>query len=142
MIELEKKLIEDNLDKMRQADDKSKLAQKLTALREKYNDLIKQKAELQSELIKCEEDKLEVSKALVELQIENTRLMEIIQNEKYEMNNKLLNAESDLLSINVREERAIKTVQELQDRLKELMEEKRELEIEYVALKKNFINKS
>jgi hypothetical protein len=64
-------------------------------------------------LIKSEEDKLEVSKALVELQIENTRLMEIIQNEKYEMNNKLLNAESDLLTINVREEKALRTVQEL-----------------------------
>lgn len=67
--------------------------------------------------------------------------MEIIQNEKYEMNNKLLNAESDLLSINVREEKAIKTVQELQDRLKEMNDDKRELEIEYVALKKNFLNK-
>lgn len=39
--------------------------------------------------------------------------MEIIQNEKYEMNHKLLNAESDLLSINLREEKAIKTIQEL-----------------------------
>ena len=36
LIELEKKLIEDNLDKMRQADDKQKLAQKLSALREKF----------------------------------------------------------------------------------------------------------
>jgi len=34
--------------------------------------------------------------------------MEIIQNEKYDMNNKLLNAESDLLSINIREEKALK----------------------------------
>lgn len=36
--------------------------------------------------------------------------MEIIQNEKYEMNNKLLNAESDLLTINVREEKALRVV--------------------------------
>jgi chromosome segregation ATPase len=66
--------------------------------------------------------------------------MEIIQNEKYEMNTKLLNAESDLLSINVREEKALKSVQELQDRMKELSEEKRELEIEFVSLKKNYLN--
>ena len=45
---------------------------------------------------------------MVELQIENTRLMEIIQNEKYEMNNRLLNAEGDLLAVNVREEKAIR----------------------------------
>lgn len=140
LIELEKKLIEDNLDKMRNADDKQKMAQKLSALREKYNEIVRQKAELQQELIRSEEEKLEVSKALVELQIENTRLMEIIQNEKYDMNNKLLNAESDMLSMNVREEKALKTIQELQDRFKDMMEEKRGLEIEFVALKKNYIN--
>jgi CRISPR/Cas system-associated protein Cas5 (RAMP superfamily) len=64
-------------------------------------------------LIRAEEEKLEVSKALVELQIENTRLMEIIQNEKYEANSKLVNAEQDMLSLNIREEKALKTVQEL-----------------------------
>ena len=58
------------------------------------------------------------------------------------MNNKLLNAESDLLTINVREEKAIRTVQELQDRMKEAIEEERELEIEFVALKKNYITVS
>ena len=36
-------------------------------MREKFNDIVRQKAELQSELIRSEEEKLEVSKALVEL---------------------------------------------------------------------------
>ena len=36
--------------------------------------------------------------------------MEIVQNEKYDSNNKLLNAEQDLLSLNIREEKALKTV--------------------------------
>ncbi|CAD8184449.1 unnamed protein product [Paramecium octaurelia] len=140
MLELEKKLIEDNLDKMRNADEKQRMAQKLSTMREKYNEIVRQKAELQQELIRSEEEKLEVSKALVELQIENTRLMEIIQNEKYDMNNKLLNAESDLLSLNIREEKALKSIQELQDNLKETKDDKRALEIEFVALKKNYIN--
>lgn len=39
IVELEKKLIEDNLDKMRNADEKSRLSQKLGELREKYNQL-------------------------------------------------------------------------------------------------------
>lgn len=67
LIELEKKLIENHLDKMRQADDKQRLAAKLADIREKYNLLIKEKADLQGDLIKSEEEKLEVSKALVEL---------------------------------------------------------------------------
>ena len=100
---------------------------------------MRNKADLQGELIKCEEEKLEVSKALVELQIENTKLMEQIQNEKYDVNNKLLNAESDIVAHTLKEEKAIQQIAELQDRLKEMIEEKRELEIEFVALKKNFI---
>lgn len=47
------------------------------------------------------------------MQIENTKLMEIIQNEKYDHNNKLLNAENDILSLNIKEEKAMKLVQEL-----------------------------
>lgn len=54
------------------------MAQKLSTMREKFNEIVKEKAELRQELIKSEEEKLEVSKTLVELQIENTRLMEII----------------------------------------------------------------
>jgi len=42
-------------------------------------------------LIQSEQEKLEVSKALVDLQIENTKLMEILQNEKFELNNKIIN---------------------------------------------------
>jgi len=43
------------------------MASKLSEIREKYNNLLKEKSDLQSELIRSEEDKLEVSKALVEL---------------------------------------------------------------------------
>jgi coiled-coil domain-containing protein 78 len=43
-------------------------------MKAKFNDLIKAKAELQSDLITSEEEKLKVSKALIELQIDNTAL--------------------------------------------------------------------
>ncbi len=46
MIELEKKLIENNLDKMRQADEKQRMAAKLSDLREKYNRIVKDKSDL------------------------------------------------------------------------------------------------
>ena len=71
---------------------------------------------MQSELIRSEEEKLEISKALVELQIENTKLMESVQNEKYDLNNQLLNAESDVLALNVKEEQALRQIADLQDR--------------------------
>ena len=34
--------------------------------------------------------------------------MEMLQNEKFELNNKVLNAEGDILAINLREEKAIR----------------------------------
>lgn len=109
-------------------------------MKNKFNDLIKSKADLQGELIFCEEEKLKVSKALIELQIENTKLQEMIQNNQFDVNTKLLHAENDMLELNLKEERAAKAIQELQEKLRDALDEKKEIEIEFVALKKNFLN--
>ena len=45
-------------------------------MKAKFNDLVKTKADLQQDLIYSEEEKLKVSKALIELQIENTKINE------------------------------------------------------------------
>jgi coiled-coil domain-containing protein 78 len=65
--ELEKKLIEENLEKLRFTDDKQKLVQRMQEMKSKFNELVQSKAELQAELITSEEEKLKVSKALIEL---------------------------------------------------------------------------
>lgn len=109
-------------------------------MKAKFNDLIQSKADLQSELISSEEEKLKVSKALIELQIDNTRLQELISNGQYDINTKLLHQENDMLEFNLKEERAAKAIQELQDKLRESLDDKKELEIEFVALKKNYLN--
>jgi predicted nucleic acid-binding Zn-ribbon protein len=68
--------------------------------------------------------------------------MEIIQSEKYDANNKIIDQEAEILSLNVREEKAMTIVQEIQEKLRNAIDDKRELEIEFVALKKNFLNVS
>lgn len=77
---------------------------------------------------------------MIELQIENTKLQEILQNDKFNINSKLLHAENDVLEANLKEERAAQAIQDLQDKLKEALDDKKEIEIEFVALKKNFLN--
>lgn len=52
----------------------------------------------------------------------------------------MLHAENDMLELSLREERAAKAIQELQDKLREALDDKKELEIEFVALKKNYLN--
>lgn len=64
----------------------------------------------------------------------------MLSNNNFEVNTKLLYAENDLLELNLKEERAAKAIQELQDKLREALDDKREIEIEFVALKKNFLN--
>jgi chromosome segregation ATPase len=111
--ELEKKLIEETLEKMKGNEDKSKLVSKMQEMKSKFNELVKAKADMQGELIRAEEEKLKVSKALIELQIENTRMLESIQNEDFDQNAKMLHAETDILEANLKEERAAKAVGDL-----------------------------
>jgi predicted nuclease with TOPRIM domain len=76
---LNKNIREMELDKLKMVEIRARLKKTLVELREKYNLLVQSKADLQEELIRVEEDKLDVSKALIELQIENTKLFEVIQ---------------------------------------------------------------
>ena len=64
----------------------------------------------------------------------------MLQNEKYDANNKLLNAEGDILTMNMKEDQALKQIADLQDKIRDIAQEKREIEMEFVALKKNFIS--
>ena len=114
--------------------------QKMAEMKSKFNDMVKSKADLQQELIKSEEQKLKVSKALIELQIENTKMNEQIQNSTFDVNTKLMRAEDDLLEVNIKEERASKAIAELQDRLSEARNDRKDMEIEFIALKKNYYN--
>ena len=112
----------------------------MAEMKSKFNDMVKSKADLQQELIKSEEQKLKVSKALIELQIENTKMNEQIQNQTFDVNTKLMRAEDDLLEVNIKEERASKAIAELQDRLAEARNDRKDMEIEFIALKKNYYN--
>ena len=95
---------------MRFTDDKQKLVTRMQEMKSKFNELVQSKAELQAELITSEEEKLKVSKALIELQIENTRMQEMVQNGQFDTSAKLLHAENDMLELNLREERAAKAI--------------------------------
>lgn len=55
---VETKLVEENLQRMKDAEEKQQLTQKLVELRDKYNELVKSKADLNAELIASEEEKL------------------------------------------------------------------------------------
>lgn len=137
--DLERQLIEGNLDKLRFIDEKTQLGDRIRELKEAYNRLVKEKSDLQEELILSEEERLQIGKALIELQIENARLHEQHADSDFDVSNKLLHAESEVLAANMREEKAQQAINGMQDKVKEADESKRKFEIESMAARVNLI---
>eukprot|EP01022_Parablepharisma_sp_SALTPOND_P003353 TRINITY_DN1133_c0_g1_i1.p1 TRINITY_DN1133_c0_g1~~TRINITY_DN1133_c0_g1_i1.p1 ORF type:complete len:612 (+),score=123.10 TRINITY_DN1133_c0_g1_i1:6814-8649(+) len=140
--EMEKRMIDENLEALKFADDKKQVSSKVQDMRDKYNALVAEKIELQKLLLTSEEEKVAVSKALIELQIENAKLNEMVQSSNFEGQTKAVSEEAEGLELQLRLEKAQKVAQELQQELAKALEDKKELEIEFVALKKNFLNKT
>lgn len=67
MAELERKLLDTNIVSMKTKDESNRLVSQMGEIKNKFNDVVKSKTELQQELITSEEEKLKVSKALIEL---------------------------------------------------------------------------
>lgn len=64
---------------------------------------------------------------------------EQIQNQTYDVNTKLMHAENDLMEQNVKEERAAKAIAELQDALEAARSDRRDIDMELIAVKKNYL---
>lgn len=137
--ELERKLIQYDMDKIRVQEEKRGLVARLTDMRDKFNAMVEEKAGMQGALIDSEEEKLKISKAIIELQIEYSRLEEQLQQSRFEADSKVLHAESSLVERGVKEEKAAQAIGDLQEKVQKLLEEKKEMEVEYVALRKNYL---
>lgn len=135
--ELEKELIEGNLDKLDYYNDRVKLADKIRGLKDSYNQMVKSKSELEEELIRCEEERLSITKQFIDLQIEHTALEEKQSGAGYGVNKKLMEAENELLSSRAKEDAAVKAINEMQTKLQNTMESHRFMEIEFVTMKQN-----
>lgn len=133
-------MVDQNINILKANDERDKLIVRLKEIKDKFNDVVREKAELQQELISSEEEKLKVSKALIELQIENVNLQQQIQEQSFEINQKLMHTENELLEKNVNTEASSKAIKELQDQLAAALEDKQAVEMEFIALKKNFYN--
>ena len=83
--ELEGQIIKDNLEKTKMREENEKIYEKLMEIRTKYNELVSQKSSISAELIESEEERLKVSKALVDLQIENNRMKENSDERNFEL---------------------------------------------------------
>ena len=137
-MDLEKKVVEDNLRKIKKIDNDGRLAERLGELKEKYNRMVRLKRELHGELIKSEEEKLQISKALVESQLEKTKLMEDLENRNFNSKNKLVGQEAEIINLRCRQEKALETVSEIQEKFEVALEDKKDIETELLVIRTNY----
>eukprot|EP00941_MAST-03F_sp_MAST-3F-sp1_P002537 g2537.t1 len=111
---------------------------KLEELRKQFDKLTVNKSKVQMQLIEVEEEKLRVSKALLDVQIELNEKTEAFSKKEYELVNKLLQAENDILELEMKATRKHEGMSKLQDGNIRLAEEKKAITLEFVTIKNNF----
>ena len=74
------------------------------------------------------------------MQVHHSSLEEKLSGSNYGVNKKLIEAENELLASKMREDKAVSTINEMQQKLQKIMEKNREMEIEFVSMKQNIRN--
>ena len=132
--------VRDKMAILKLREDNRAVFNKLQEFRKKYQDIVGSKAKLQETLIVAEQEKLKISKALIDLQIENNELVERSENDKYELVTKLLNAENEIMESERKEQKKISNVEDLKGQITKLTKEKKALALEFITLKTNYMN--
>lgn len=138
--DLEKELIEGNLDKLQYYDERVKLADKIRELKESYNGLVKSKSDLEEELIRSEEERLNITKQFIDFQVEHSALQEKFSGSDYGTNKKLIEAENEVIASRMKEDKAIQALSQMQKKLQDNLEKTRAMEIEFISMKQNLKN--
>eukprot|EP01022_Parablepharisma_sp_SALTPOND_P008815 TRINITY_DN136_c0_g6_i1.p4 TRINITY_DN136_c0_g6~~TRINITY_DN136_c0_g6_i1.p4 ORF type:complete len:619 (+),score=132.25 TRINITY_DN136_c0_g6_i1:11833-13689(+) len=140
--ELEKRLVGENMNQLSFVQEKKAIFGQFQELKEKYNEVLRQKGQAQSQLLKAEEEKLALSQSVVELQIENAKLQEQLHSTQIDQNAENMEERWDTTNLLEDRENAKKEIESLKDKLKMALEDNREIEAEFMTLKKNFLEKA
>lgn len=132
--ELEGKLAQEALEKRLVREDKAKLAALLGELKTKYNELFDNELEVRKELLACEQEKLALSKAFVQFEIESNSRAKELDGDKFEAETKLLRAEQLVLEIQQDDSKKATQIQDLVAKMNELIREKQVLTEELALL--------
>ncbi|KAJ6657561.1 hypothetical protein lerEdw1_002276 [Lerista edwardsae] len=120
-------------------DRNERLYAKLGELQEKMGHLAGSKTDLSSRLVRSEEDKLKISKDLVDVQIETNKMREQHEAENFELKSMVLALENRILEVELHDERVTGERDALRDRLQALEANRKELADEYLVLKSNYL---
>ncbi|XP_067290663.1 coiled-coil domain-containing protein 78 [Pseudorasbora parva] len=100
------------------------------------------KSDLSVRLVQCEEDKLKISKDLVDVQIEANKMIERYEAELFDLKNMVLSQEGTASSLQTERDRLRQEVSAVSARLEVIERNERDLAEEYSVLKSNFLSLS
>ncbi|NXR09874.1 CCD78 protein, partial [Semnornis frantzii] len=119
--------------------DRIKELQHLRDLLERTGKLAGSKPDLSARVVLSEEEKLEVSKDLLDLQIETNKMKEQYETENFELKNKMLALEQRVEELELSSQQVGSERDALWERLQALEGKRQELANEYISLKSNYL---
>ncbi|KAM6054305.1 coiled-coil domain-containing protein 78 [Chlamydotis macqueenii] len=119
--------------------DRNERLHRLGDLQERMGKLAGSKTDLSARIIFSEEEKLKISKDLIDLQIETNRMKEQYEMENFELKNMILALENRVLELERGSEKVTGERDALRERLQALEASRRELADEYIVLKSNYL---
>ncbi|XP_069036911.1 coiled-coil domain-containing protein 78 [Lepisosteus oculatus] len=120
-------------------DKNERLFSKLGDLQDKLGHLAGSKTDLSSKLVFSEEEKLKISKDLIEMQIQTNNMREQYEAEGFELKNKILTLENQLVELEMERDRLGRENQAMRGRLQTAERNHKELADEYITLKSNYL---
>ncbi|NXI44510.1 CCD78 protein, partial [Galbula dea] len=108
-------------------------------LQERTGKLAGSKTDLSARMLFSEEEKLKISKDLVDLQIETNKMKEQYETENFELKNRILALENRVLELELCSQTVTGERDALRERLHALESSRKELADEYIILKSNYL---
>lgn len=96
---LQAELSKATLDKNTALQDTARLYEMMELLKAKYKTLLEQKNQQAMDLIRSEEEKMTISRALVELKLQHSQMQEQFEKEKYELTTSAMHNKNDLYDL-------------------------------------------
>ncbi|XP_061088907.1 coiled-coil domain-containing protein 78 isoform X2 [Conger conger] len=120
-------------------DKNERLFNRLGGLQTKLGQLAGSKTDLSSKLVISEEEKLKMAKDLIDAQIHTNKMREQYEAETFELKNKILSQENQLMEMEMERDRLQRDIQHTRGRLQVADKNYKELADEYITLKSNHL---
>ena len=118
--------------------EQDKLQKNLRGQMDKYYKLVEEKYDLEENLIKSEEAKLKISKAMLDLRLKNTKLAEEASDKNTDLKQRVLQLESEVMDRDVKLDDQRSLVQEQTENMQQAERQKNKLETEMLAIKETY----